>query len=526
MVDLAQAFSEVKSLPDDVLKKELGSPSGMLPGYLILGEMHERKALRNSSGAPTEPKKPKSIAEDYIGSIQPYAAGAGIMPKPPAPPSQGIAGLPPPPAPGLGAQGYADGGIVSLASGGVVYANKRATRNRNVTPALQNYLQDALMNVYGPDYTLQIFSGGQPSAAEGGGRVGTVRHDEGRAADVYVVGPDGRRLSGDQLAPLGQYWAAKKYGGVGMEMHGGGIHLDEHATPPPGGGMVWNYADKGGQYTAAQKAAIEAGLKGELPKIYGGGGAAPVHPIDVQRALLDTIAGPESAGRYDVIYGGKRFSDFSKHPNQAVQIRTGPNAKSTSSAAGRYQFLNSTWEEQAKKLGLKDFTPASQDAAAWNLAQEVYKQKTGGDLNQVLRSGDPAAIGAVGKNLAGTWTSLPGGIESQFDTNAFVSAFNKNLSTAPTTAATNPAAVATSNATEALAETAATEAAAGANPLSQFMMISELLKQPEAPAPAPMAPAPKQPIAPIDPYELAQRTSFTPGFYERRRKGMSGYGRA
>ena len=520
MVDLAQAFSEVKSLPDDVLKRELGSPTGMLPGYLILGEMHERKALRNSSAAPTEPKKPKSIAEDFIGSIQSYAAGAGIKPQAPPPPSQGIAGLPPPPAPGLSAQGYAGGGIVSLAGGGIVYNNRRATRSRPVTPALHDFLQDALVNVYGPDHTFQIFSGGQPGRDEGGSRVGSVRHDYGRAADIKVIGPDGKPLSGDQLAPLGQYWAAKKYGGVGMEMHGGGIHLDEHATPPKGGGMAWNYANEGGQYTAAQKAAIEAGLRGEMPKIYGGGGAAPVHPIDVQRALLDTIAGPESAGRYDVIYGGKRFTDFSQHPNQAVQIQTGPNAKRSSSAAGRYQFLKGTWDEQAKKLGLKDFSPASQDAAAWNLAQEVYMKKTGNDLNAVLRSGDMGAIGNVGKTLAGTWTSLPGGIESQFDTAAFTNAFSKNLSTPTAVAANSGAAVA--NATQAVEETAA--AGAAGSTAGQWMMLAEMFKQQE-PEAAPAAPAPPpKPVAPIDPYELAQRTSFTPGWYEKRKSRGIGYG--
>ena len=40
---------------------------------------------------------------------------------------------------------------------------------------------------------VEVFSGGQPSAAEGGARTGSVRHDHGGAADVFFH-KDGRRL--------------------------------------------------------------------------------------------------------------------------------------------------------------------------------------------------------------------------------------------------------------------------------------------------------------------------------------------
>lgn len=146
-----------------------------------------------------------------------------------------------------------------------------------------------------------------------------------------------------------------------------------------------------------------------------------------QKALLNTIAGPESGGRYNVIYGGGRFDDFSKHPGQAVRIQTGPNAGRTSSAAGKYQFLGSTWQDQAGKLGLADFSPANQDKAAWNLAAETYKGKTGQDLDAVLQSGDPAALANVGKVLNPIWTSLPGGIEQGTNTDWFVSTYQRAL---------------------------------------------------------------------------------------------------
>lgn len=120
MPNLGEALSELKSLPDDALQRELASPTGMLPGYLVLGEMHERKNLRAGKG-PTK-ARPQSLADEYIGDIRqrmPMPPQQSAPLPPPRSPAQMVM---PPPAPGGGGisslsasppQGYARGGIVS-----------------------------------------------------------------------------------------------------------------------------------------------------------------------------------------------------------------------------------------------------------------------------------------------------------------------------------------------------------------------------------------------------------------------------
>lgn len=102
---------------------------------------------------------------------------------------------------------------------------------------------------------------------------------------------------------------------------------------------------------------------------------------------------------YRKMFGGGEFSgDFSKHPDRVV--RTPGYA---SAAAGAYQFMPGTYAEVARELGLKDFSPESQDLAM------LYKAR-----QRLLPAGGLAAItkaGALTPELQGylapEWASFP-----------------------------------------------------------------------------------------------------------------------
>lgn len=70
------------------------------------------------------------------------------------------------------------------------YSNQGATRSRPLSPRLSNVFGSFLP---GMGISMEVFSGGQPTAAEGGARTGSVRHDHGNAADVFFY-KDGRKL--------------------------------------------------------------------------------------------------------------------------------------------------------------------------------------------------------------------------------------------------------------------------------------------------------------------------------------------
>lgn len=139
-----------------------------------------------------------------------------------------------------------------------------------------------------------------------------------------------------------------------------------------------------------------------------------------ESALLQAISGPESRGSWNIIYGGGHFGDYSAHPRKYVEITSGPNKGKKSSAAGKYQITATTYDRVAPKLGISDFSPASQQQIALYLAREEY----GPNLDQDLKDGK---IAHVARKLSGVWTSLPGGIEATTSTKHVARNYNRAL---------------------------------------------------------------------------------------------------
>lgn len=122
------------------------------------------------------------------------------------------------------------------------------------------------------------------------------------------------------------------------------------------------------------------------------------------RGLQQALSRAEGTWRenqpgYNVLFGGGTFGDFSRHPDRVISSPGGY----SSAAAGAYQFMPATYAEVARELGLKDFSPASQDLAM------LYKVR-----QRLMPAGGLAALtkeGALSPRLqaylAPEWASLP-----------------------------------------------------------------------------------------------------------------------
>lgn len=116
-----------------------------------------------------------------------------------------------------------------------------------------------------------------------------------------------------------------------------------------------------------------------------------------------------------VVYGyGHEIQSFAEHPAitgewtgerlpDAMCINAGFRPGCISTAAGAYQIIRPTWARLRDRLGLPDFSPASQDAAALELV------RSRGALQDVYAGRIESAI----RKCLQEWASLPGNSAGQ-----------------------------------------------------------------------------------------------------------------
>ncbi len=123
-----------------------------------------------------------------------------------------------------------------------------------------------------------------------------------------------------------------------------------------------------------------------------------------EKAFLDMIAYAEDThDNYNMQYGGSSFSG-TQHPRRWIASPWGTPGVG-SDAAGRYQFLSTSWDEAADAIGVSRnaFTPVNQDRAAIYLIQ-----RNGADTyRHVLNSSSRVQFEAAVRNLSHVWASLP-----------------------------------------------------------------------------------------------------------------------
>lgn len=115
------------------------------------------------------------------------------------------------------------------------------------------------------------------------------------------------------------------------------------------------------------------------------------------RALLHVIHEGEQGDRsadvaYRTRFGGDTFDSYADHPRTLVRKQG-----IASTAAGRWQFLERTWDGLVRQYGFADFTPESQDEAAVALIAER------GALDDIRAGRFETAV----RKIAQVWASLP-----------------------------------------------------------------------------------------------------------------------
>lgn len=132
--------------------------------------------------------------------------------------------------------------------------------------------------------------------------------------------------------------------------------------------------------------------------------------------MIRTAEGTAGPNGYRTLFGGGLFNGWADHPRIAKPFVNKAGERLWTSAAGAYQFMAvspipgtdkttrvNTWDVVSKRLGLPDFSPESQDAAAVELIREA------GALGDVRAGRFDDAVNKVRR----IWASMPGAGYSQ-----------------------------------------------------------------------------------------------------------------
>lgn len=142
-----------------------------------------------------------------------------------------------------------------------------ATRNKPLTQKLMDIL-DAAATEAGVD--LVVFSGGQDAkGTPNARRIGSTRHDNGRACDVWVY-DNGTQIGTSRSSPIMQKFIAScvKNGALGIGAGPGymgsvGVHVD-HVGGADGGAIMWGEGSSSATTPSWVVAAYRAGERGEV----------------------------------------------------------------------------------------------------------------------------------------------------------------------------------------------------------------------------------------------------------------------
>ena len=148
--------------------------------------------------------------------------------------------------------------------GRVRMQNSGATRNKPLNQRLMNILVAAAEEA---QVDVVVFSGGQDARGQGTRRTGSVRHDNGNAADVWIYS-GGRRLSTAREDPIVSNFiraavaaGAKGIGAGPGYMDSVGIHVDI-VGDAAGGSVTWGRGSRSATTPGYVTAAYTAGQSG------------------------------------------------------------------------------------------------------------------------------------------------------------------------------------------------------------------------------------------------------------------------